>query len=113
MLIVFGLMLATLLITAAFGTGDTMSYSMRLAFTGYLGNTDLQIHKVNPQIALKARPTSTAPVPTFEAGVLDELKSKLGGDDRIDGWSPRFEQTAPLDEHCVATGLRADVHRGR
>ena len=32
-LIVFGLMLATLLITAAFGTGDTMTYSMRQAFT--------------------------------------------------------------------------------
>ncbi|MDQ6693373.1 MAG: hypothetical protein M3014_02995, partial [Chloroflexota bacterium] len=32
-LIVLGLMLATLLITAAFGTGDTMTYSMRQAFT--------------------------------------------------------------------------------
>ena len=39
--IVFGLMLATLLITAAFGTGDTMTYSMRQAFTAGLGGTDL------------------------------------------------------------------------
>src|SRR6476619_2168431 len=46
-LIVFGLMLATLLITAAFGTGDTISYSMRQAFTAGLGGTDLQITKIN------------------------------------------------------------------
>ena len=30
-------MLATLLITAAFGTGDTMTYSVKQAFTSYLG----------------------------------------------------------------------------
>src|SRR6266540_2315474 len=47
-LIVFGLMLATLLITAAFGTGDTMTYSMREAFTASLGGTDIAIQRVNP-----------------------------------------------------------------
>src|SRR5438045_2406226 len=60
-LIVFGLMLATLLITAAFGTGDTISYSMRVAFTGSLGNTDLQVQKVNPRIALDGPPNFNRP----------------------------------------------------
>jgi putative ABC transport system permease protein len=95
-LIVFGLMLATLLITAAFGTGDTMSYSMRRAFTDYLGNTDLQVHKANPQVEVEGPPDFNRPVPAFEASVLDQLKAKAGNDDRIDGWSLRFEQTAPL-----------------
>src|SRR5437764_5073036 len=49
-LIVLGLMLATLLITAAFGTGDTMTYSMRQAFTAGLGGTDLTIQRVNPVV---------------------------------------------------------------
>src|SRR5215210_7959066 len=47
-LIVFGLMLATLLITAAFGTGDTMTYSLRSSLTASLGGTDVQVAKVNP-----------------------------------------------------------------
>jgi len=51
-LIVLGLMLATLLITAAFGTGDTMTYSMRQAFTASLGNTDLTVQQLNPQIPM-------------------------------------------------------------
>src|SRR4051794_25659892 len=46
-LIVLGLMLATLLITAAFGTGDTLTYSVRGAFTASLGGTDIQIKKIN------------------------------------------------------------------
>src|SRR5438045_9214827 len=50
-LIVLGLMLATLLITAAFGTGDTMTYSMRQAFTAGLRGTHTAIPKVTPATA--------------------------------------------------------------
>src|SRR5438128_9922156 len=72
-LIVFGLMLATLLITAAFGTGDTMSYSMRQAFTASLGNTDLEIQKVNPQISIEGPPDFNRPNLTFDTKLLDDL----------------------------------------
>src|SRR3954451_23812880 len=95
-LIVFGLMLATLLITAAFGTGDTMTYSMRQAFTASLGNTDIQIQKVNPQVAVNGPPDFNRPQPTFDEKLLDDLKAKMGGDDRIDGWSTRFTQVGPV-----------------
>jgi len=40
MLIVFGLMLSTLIITSAFGTGDTLSYTIRSAFVNGLGAID-------------------------------------------------------------------------
>src|SRR5437660_10418268 len=86
-LVVLGLMLATLLITAAFGTGDTMTYSMRQAFTQYLGNTDLRIQKVNPQISIEGPPDFNRPVPTFDATLIDTLKAKVGKYDLIDGWS--------------------------
>src|SRR4051795_9812183 len=65
-LIVFGLMLATLLVTAAFGTGDTMTYSMRQAFTAGLGGTDLQITKINPVISFNGPPDFNHPAPTFD-----------------------------------------------
>src|SRR6266487_1174859 len=95
-LIVFGLMLATLLITAAFGTGDTMTYSMRQAFTQYLGNTDLRIQKVNPQISVEGPPDFNRPVPTFDATLIDTLKAKVGNYDLIDGWSQSFQQDGPV-----------------
>src|SRR5215218_8745116 len=95
-LIVFGLMLATLLITAAFGTGDTMSFSMRQAFTAYLGGTDLSISKVNPVIAFNGPPDFNRATPGFDVELLDELKAQLGDDDRIDGWSAEYTQMGPL-----------------
>src|SRR3954453_10191573 len=91
-LIVLGLMLATLLITAAFGTGDTMTYSMRQAFTASLGGTDIAIQKVNPVIAIGGPPDFNRPVPTFDQSVLADVKSKMAGDDRIDGWSAQMQQ---------------------
>src|SRR5207237_6127304 len=90
-LIVLGLMLATLLITAAFGTGDTMTYSMRQAFTAGLGGTDIAIQKVNPVIAIGGPPDFNRPVPTFDQSLLTDIQSKMGNDDRIDGWSAQLQ----------------------
>src|SRR5215218_7022949 len=86
-LIVFGLMLATLLITAAFGTCDTMTYSMRQAFTAGFGGTDITVARVNPVISFNGPPDFNRPQPTFDASVLDEVKAKVGAGDLIDGWS--------------------------
>ncbi len=95
-LIVLGLMLATLLITAAFGTGDTMTYSMRQAFTAGLGGTDISVQRVNPVIAFGGPPDFNRPVPTFDQSILGEIKAKVGVDDRIDGWSGQLQQIGPL-----------------
>ncbi|HET6260853.1 MAG TPA: hypothetical protein VFG99_01280, partial [Chloroflexia bacterium] len=96
-LIVFGLMLATMLITAAFGTGDTLTYSMRVAFAGGLGGTDIEVTKPNPQaLNFSGPPDFNRPVPTFDAALLDDLKAKWGSDDRIDGWAPIFSQIGPI-----------------
>ncbi|MEA2573445.1 MAG: putative transport system permease protein [Chloroflexia bacterium] len=104
-LIIFGLMLATMLITAAFGTGDTMTYSMRVAFTGGLGGTDIQVAKANPQaVNFSGPPDFNRPSPTFNASLLDVLKAKWGTDDRIDGWAPSFEQIGPIIDTTTNQG---------
>ncbi|MEO6457448.1 MAG: FtsX-like permease family protein [Chloroflexia bacterium] len=95
-LIVLGLMLATLLTTAAFGTGDTMSYSMRQAFTAGLGGTDLQVRRVNPVVAQNGPPDFNRPVPAFETSIYEDLKNKVGDEARIDGWSAQLQQVGPL-----------------
>ncbi|MGA7731012.1 MAG: FtsX-like permease family protein [Chloroflexia bacterium] len=118
-LIVFGLMLATLLITAAFGTGDTMTHSMRQAFTAGLGGTDLIVERVNPIISFNGPPDFNRPRPTFDATVLDEVKAKVGADDRIDGWSAEFQQLGPLVDtdsqqgagQTFITGIDADARQ--
>lgn len=95
-LIVLGLMLATLLITAAFGTGDTMTYSMRSSFTASLGNTDLQVTRINPIVQVNGPPDFNRPIPTFPETVYPDLKSKVGNDDRIDGWSASMTQVGAI-----------------
>jgi putative ABC transport system permease protein len=95
-LIVLGLMLATLLITAAFGTGDTMTYSMRQAFTAALGGTDIQVERVNPIISFGGPPDFNRPAPTFSETVYTDLRASLANDDRIDGWSRSLTQFGPV-----------------
>ncbi|HEX8220711.1 MAG TPA: FtsX-like permease family protein [Chloroflexia bacterium] len=104
-LIVFGLMLATMLITAAFGTGDTLTHSMRVAFAGGLGGTDIEVMKSNPQaVNFSGPPDFNRPVPTFDAALLDDLKAKWGTDDRIDGWAPSFRQIGPIIDTTTNQG---------
>jgi putative ABC transport system permease protein len=118
-LIVFGLMLATLLITAAFGTGDTMTYSMRQAFTAGLGGTDILIERVNPIISFNGPPDFNRPRPTFDEAVLDQVKADWGTDDRIDGWSGEFQQMGALVDtdsqqgagQTFITGIDADTRQ--
>src|SRR5437763_14674253 len=71
-LIVLGLMLATLLITAAFGTGDTLTYSLRTSLTANLGGTDLQVERLNPIVAFGGPPDLNRPVPTFPLSVYTD-----------------------------------------
>ena len=95
-LIVLGLMLATLLITAAFGTGDTMTYSMRQAFTAALGGTDIQVERINPIISFNGPPDFNRPWPTFTDTVYADLRAEMGDDERIDGWSASMTQFGPV-----------------
>lgn len=97
-LIVLGLMLATLLISAALVTGDTMSYSIKKTALESLGQTDV-IVKVNgdgengnPFLAGgKAQAIDTY----FSKDKYSKIKDIISGDKLIDGVTPIVVEQLP------------------
>ncbi len=87
LVIVFGLMLSTVIIAASLGIGDTITHSIRLSSLGILGHTD---EVIGPS-RLAVFGGGYLP-----EGALDEVRSKLEGDDRIDGLMPGIEEILPF-----------------
>jgi putative ABC transport system permease protein len=86
-LIVFGLMLSTVLITAAFSTGDTVVYTIRSLATDALGNTDEVVAVPNRETA----PDSGY----FDYAIFDQVKDGLS-DAEVDGILPVIREQVPL-----------------
>ncbi|MHB0977468.1 MAG: FtsX-like permease family protein [Candidatus Aquicultorales bacterium] len=95
-LIVLGLMLATLLFSAALVTGDTMSYSIKSMAVKSLGPVDLTVQ-------VKGREASSGPFgssgaqagnPYFEEAVVDKVRGRLD-DELVDGFTPIISLTVP------------------
>ena len=89
-LIIFGIMISTLIMAASFGTGDTLTFSIRKAVVDGLGTID--------EFVLSARPGETdqfggaayVPVDDFL-----ELRRQLAGFGDIDGLAPGLAEIAP------------------
>ena len=88
-LIIIGVMLSTIIISAAFGTADTLSYSIRDIGINGLGTIDEIIISARSQEGDRFG-QSFIPMERYE-----ELRSQLAGDDRIDGIMPQFTQNVP------------------
>ena len=88
-LIIIGVMLSTIIISAAFGTADTLSYSIRDIGINGLGTIDEIIISARAQEGDRFG-QSFIPMERYE-----ELRSELAGDDRIDGIMPQFTQNVP------------------
>ncbi len=86
-LIVFGLMLSTVLITAAFSTGDTVVYTIRSLATDALGNTDEVVAAPNRETA----PDSGY----FDYALFDQVSEGLS-DAEVDGILPVIREQVPL-----------------
>ena len=90
-LIVVGLMLSTLIISSALGTGDTINHSIRNEATKGLGEIDeILTSAVGDSFGL------TGSSPYFQTGTLDDLRAQLSDDDRIDGLMPIIAERAPV-----------------
>jgi putative ABC transport system permease protein len=88
-LIVVGLMLSTLIMSAAFATGDTINYSIGDVVYKSLGRVDEVIQpKQDPNSA--ARGTGTIP-----ASVLTDLETRFKGDPDIAGFAPSLGKAVP------------------
>ena len=90
-LIVVGLMLSTLIISSALGTGDTINHSIRNEVTKGLGEIDeILTAAAGDSVGL------TGSSPYFPTGTLDDLRAQLSDDDRIDGLMPIIAERAPV-----------------
>ena len=89
-LIIIGIMLSSLVTAAAFGTGDTISFSIRNGAVEGLGTID--------EIVVSNRATSedsfgTSPYLPFAR--FQQLRTELAGLDAIDGLAPMIGETVP------------------
>ena len=94
-LIVVGLMLSTLIISSALGTGDTMNHSIRLSATKGLGEID-ELLTASLASDLSGFDSLTGSSPYFPMERVDELRSELEGYDKIDGIAPFISERAPI-----------------
>ena len=101
-LIIIGIMISTVIISAAFGTGDTISYSIRNEAVVALGPID--------EIILSARADSddsfgTASYVPYER--FEQLRRELDGLESIDGLAPGIGEVVP------AVNTRTSLSEGR
>ena len=87
-LIVVGLMLSTLIISAALGTGDTIYYSIRNSVVEGLGEIDEVLSKGDARSDLRGDPYF--PIATFDA-----LAADTAGYANIDGMAPLIAEGLP------------------
>jgi putative ABC transport system permease protein len=96
-LIVLGLMLATLIITAAFVTGDTLSHSIRSVAIEGMGEID-QVIQASGQGASR---------PYFRIARYEELAAELDGYPLVDRIVPAITESAPVVNVTSRSSLRS------
>src|SRR5688572_29792605 len=97
-LVVLGLMLATMLFSASFTTGDTLTNSLRLQSLENLGQVDVQV-RAEGQNSSGGDPfgeTTAERARYFDEGVADEVRERLSGSDRVTGVAPLATETVPV-----------------
>ncbi len=92
-LIVVGLMLSTLIISAAFTTGDTVDYSITNQTVTLLGHVDEVVQFRSQQDGDGSSVGSDATIPQ---GMADRLRTRLADDPNIDGVLPVVFEPVPV-----------------
>jgi putative ABC transport system permease protein len=97
-LVVLGLMLATMLFSASFTTGDTLTNSLRLQSLENLGQVDVQV-QAEGQDSSEGQPfgeTTAERARYFDAGVAAQVREELSRSDRVAGVAPLATETVPV-----------------
>ena len=89
-LIIIGIMLSTVIMSAALGTGDTISYSIRSETLKGLGNIDEVVVYAKAGTEDSLGTSSYVPMERFE-----QIESDLDNLDTIDGLTIQIAETAP------------------
>src|SRR5581483_7789490 len=89
-IIVFGLMVSTMIIAAAFAVGDSLSYSITKSAYDDLGPLDLQ---VQTRPVGGAQPTAGAPF--IPNSTVDLIEQQFGNPPQLLSWVPIINEPAP------------------
>src|SRR3712207_5897886 len=98
-LVVLGLMLATMLFSASFTTGDTLTNSLRVQSLENLGQVDVQVQAEGSNASGQQQQfgdTSSERASYFDAKVADEVRDRLSGKDHVSGVAPAAMETVPV-----------------
>src|SRR5215203_5268457 len=90
-LIVVGLMLSTLIMSAALGTGDTIDYSMTSDVYDTYGEVDEHViasQTVDPELGVTS--------PDFDEATFPEVEAALAGNSNVDGVMPELRVVVPV-----------------
>src|SRR5687767_14676977 len=90
-LIVVGLMLSTMIISAALGVGDTVDYSITDEVYSSLGHVDEQV-----VASRDVEADSSNSNVTMDTAALTTVEQVLAGDDNVDGIMPVLRVEAPV-----------------
>jgi putative ABC transport system permease protein len=97
-LVVLGLMLATMLFSASFTTGDTLTNSLRVQALENLGQVDVQVQADGSNASGQQQfgQTSSERASYFDAKVSGEVRDRLSGENRVAGVAPAAIETVPV-----------------
>ena len=103
-LIVAGLMLATVLFSAAFTTGDTLTNSLRVQALENIGRVDVVVRAEQPESgsAVAFGPgAGVAQAPEareryFDAKLADEVRDRLADEENVAGVAPLAKESVPV-----------------
>src|SRR5918992_2789856 len=113
--IVVGLMLATVLFSAAFTTGDTLTNSLRIQALENIGRVDVVVRAEQPESgsAVAFGPgAGVAQAPEareryFDAKLTDEVRDRLAEEENVAGVAPLAKESVP------ATAPKTDLSEPR
>jgi putative ABC transport system permease protein len=103
-LIVMGLMLATLLFSAAFTTGDTLTNSLRVQALDNIGRVDVVVKSEQPESGdgVQFGPGAGVSAPPearekyFDQDLAGRIQDRLAGDEKVAGVAPLAKETVPV-----------------
>jgi putative ABC transport system permease protein len=97
-LVVLGLMLATMLFSASFTTGDTLTNSLRVEALENLGQVDVQVQAKGSEASGQQQfgPTNSERAGYFDKKVAGDVRNRLSGGDHVAGVAPAAIETVPV-----------------
>lgn len=107
-LIVVGLMLSTVIVSAAFATGDTVNYSITNDTYEKLGRVDEIIQVRANTKAPSLTQEQILPAGTISRANQDELTADVNGNDDVDGFLPGLRFPAPVQNEDTQ-GIEPEV----